>query len=273
MTDIEGNISPKLNKGFFARLFTPPHEKNFIDGCKAIALGEESKIAYEYFSQAAVLADGAFVAGYFAFRFGEYDKATIYFKTAIDQIAYLGFHFSKYEVEMQLKLTICEDIDVIITPDSRGLVLGMAEVCQAMKNHSEAIDYLQRLRKSHSDDHIVLLSLLEILYEQNPNDKDNLKHIIALSSISDNTNCIACAIFLYRAKALLGLGMPDGARETLTKALRLSKDCPTSLRCAFHYDRAIVYEALNKPDRARTDREVLFSENPYYKDISEKLGL
>lgn len=272
MADIEGSVGPKIDKGFFARLFTPKSEKCFIDGLKSIA-NRESKIAYKHFSQSTEIADGAFMAGYLALQYGDHKQASIYLRTAVLDAAYLGEYFAKYEVKLQLKLSICDDITIAISPDRRGATLCLVEVYQLLKYYHEAIKRLKALNQFYPGDNVILHSMLGILYECNPTNKDNLKQIIALSSSSDNTNFIACATFLYRAKALLGLGMPEGAREILTKALRLSKGCPTSLHCAFRYERAIVYEALNKPDRARTEREILFSEDPYYKDISQKLGL
>nr|MCA8837885.1 DUF4236 domain-containing protein [Pseudomonadota bacterium] len=272
MASIEAVTSNSLNKGFFARLVTPASETSFVDACKALSEGNTDK-AYQHFCQSADLADGAFMAGYLAFQNSDNEKAVGYFKTAIAKSQRLGIYFSKYDMQMQLKLSISDDIDAVIAPDYRGAILGLVEVYQETKYYDQAITHLQSLRKRNPEDYVVLLSLVELLHEHGPRSKTNLKRIVTLTSDCENTNFIECAILLYRAKALMGLGLPQVARETLTKALRRRKGCPNSLRCALHYERAGAYEALKQKARARADLESVYTADPDYEDIEKRLDI
>ena len=84
---------------------------------------------------------------------------------------------------------------------------------------------------------------------------------------------IHAAILLYKARALRTLGLDEAARDTLTPALRRTKDRPAELLHALRYERALVYEALGRHAQARSDLERLFAENPTYEDVAARLDL
>ncbi|MCA8837950.1 MAG: hypothetical protein K8963_08895, partial [Proteobacteria bacterium] len=230
-----------------------------------------SEKAYQHFSQATDLADGAFMAGYLACLNNEHLKAIDHFKTAIEKSTTLGNHFNQYKISLQIKLSISDDIEAIIIPDHRGAILGLIEAYQASKNYTQAINHLQALRKTNPKDNLILLALVEMLYEHKPGNKANLKRIDTITNDCENTNFIECAILLYRAKALIALSQTLAARDTLTLALRKRKNCPTPLRHALLHKRAATFEALNQTARAQADLQSIHTENPNYEDVSKRL--
>jgi hypothetical protein len=48
--------------------------------------------------------------------------------------------------------------------------------------------------------------------------------------------------------------------------------CPTYFK-RFGYERALVYEDLGKPRRARAELEKIYAEAPDYEDVAARLGL
>ncbi|MDZ7816544.1 MAG: hypothetical protein U5N86_11285 [Planctomycetota bacterium] len=67
--------------------------------------------------------------------------------------------------------------------------------------------------------------------------------------------------------------MLDAARATVTEALKRDTDHSDDLRKALLYERALVYEARSWKKRYRTALEQLYSTDPDYEDVAERLGM
>lgn len=89
----------------------------------------------------------------------------------------------------------------------------------------------------------------------------------------ENESEIHAALLLYKARALRKLGLNEAARDVLTKALRRKKDRSNELLHALRYERALVYEALGRHKRARSELEKLYAEASDYEDVAPRLGL
>ena len=89
----------------------------------------------------------------------------------------------------------------------------------------------------------------------------------------ENETPVHTALLLYKARALRGLRLLDAARETLKDVLRRRKGRSEELLRALRYERALVYESLGKPRRARSELEKLYAETPDYEDVAARLGL
>ncbi len=81
------------------------------------------------------------------------------------------------------------------------------------------------------------------------------------------------ALLLHGGRALRLLGLPTGARDTLTKALRRRKGRPAELLRDARYERALCYEALGQRSRARQELERVYAEDPDHEDTAQRLGL
>ena len=78
--------------------------------------------------------------------------------------------------------------------------------------------------------------------------------------------------FKIRSTVILTI-RTDAARETLTGALRRKKGRSEELLRALRYEWALVYEELGQRQRARSELEKLYAEDPDYEDVAARLGL
>ncbi len=287
----------RLTLGFFRRLVTPGEEKALVEGCRELALGDEKK-ALEHLEKAVHLADGAYLAGFLALDQGRLVEAGAWLSRAAENHRRLGRFFEKYGISATMILPITDEVSAHAGPDLRGVLLGLVEVYQRQERWEDAIACLERLRRLEPEDVVVKLSLAELLWEAGRERRtageggrregagggsergergvagtDVCRRIVRLAEGIENETPVHAALLLYRARALRGLGLPDAARETLTGALRRKKGRPEELLRALRYERALVYEELGQPRRARSELEKLYAEDPDYEDVAARLGM
>jgi len=212
----------RLTLDFFKRFVTPDDEEALVDGCRELVLGNEDK-ALHHLEQAAYLADGAYLAGFLALKKERLEEAADYLTTAAEKHSRLGRYFSKYGISATMSLPITDEISAHVSPDLRGVLLGLVEVCQRQERWQDAIACLERLRRLEPDDVVVKLSLAELLLDAHPGDKNVCQKVVRLVEGIENETPIHAALMLYKAKALRHLGLATAARDTLTAALRRKK--------------------------------------------------
>jgi len=268
------SVHPKdrLTLGFFKRLVTPSDEKALVDGLRELALGNEA-LALAHLRQAIHLADGAYLAGFLSLKKERLEEARSFLESAAKKPDQLGRYFAKYGVDALISLPITEEVSAHVSPDLRGVLLGLVEVYQRQKRWEDAIRCLERLEQLEPNDVVVKLSLAELLLEARPNDRATYQKIVRLAEGVENESQLHTALLLYKAKALRGLGLLKAARETLTGALRRKKGRDEALLRALRYERALVYEDLGQHRRARTELEKLYAEDPDFEDVAARLGL
>ena len=251
------------------QLNVPDDQKALADGCKALADGNEDA-AFSHLQNATHLADGAFLAGLLALKRERFAEAAQYLATAVEKEAELGRNLSNYGVGATLSLPITEEVTAHITPTVHGALLALAEVYQAQEKIPEAIACLERLQQRGPTDVVVKLSLAELLAE-NHSDRDTLQKVVKLTEGVKNESAVHAALLLYKAQALRGLGLLDGAADVLTATLRRQKDRPDELLRALRYERALVYEGQGQAKKARTEFEKIYAEDPHYEDVAARL--
>jgi len=185
----------------------------------------------------------------------------------------LGRSFSKYGISAHLSLPITDEVSAHVGPDLRGVLLGLVEVDQRQDRPDDAMACLERLRRLEPDDVVVKPSLAELLSTARPGDRDVCRKIVRLAEGIGNETPIHTALLSSEARALRGLGLLDAAREALTRALRRKKGRSDELLRALRYERALVYETLDKPGRARGGLERLYAGDPDCEDVAERLGV
>jgi len=262
----------RLTMGFFKRLITPDDEEAFVDGCRELSLGDEVK-AFKHLEQAIHLADGAWLAGFLALKTEHLDEAEQYLKLAAEKQERLGCYFTKYGVEAALRFSITDEVDAIIKPDLRGVLLGLVEVYQQQSSWQQAIHCLNQLQMIEPDDVVVKLSLAELLLDASPDDNNTCKQIIGFTQDIENETPIHAALLLYKGRALRTLGLAEAAKQVLTIALRRRKGRSDKLLHAIRYERALAYEQMGQPRRARSDLERIYAEDPNYADVAVRLGV
>ena len=244
----------RLTLGFFKRLITPGDEEALVDGMRELALGNEDK-AFEHLKQAVHLADGAYLAGFLAFKKGMLKEAEQYLAAAYKNYRRLGTHFSKYGISATMSLPITDEVSAHVGPDVRGILLALVEIYQRQKKWKDALDCLNKLRRLEPDDMVVRLSFIELLMELQPNDLSVFRRVVHMTEGVENESEIHAALLLYKAKALRRLNLKEAARDVLTRAIRRKKDRSNDLLRALRYERALVYEDLGQHKRARSELE------------------
>lgn len=262
----------RLDLNFFQRLITPAGEEALVDGCRALAQGDEAA-ALKHLRQATSLADGAFLAGFLALKRKDFDHAIAWLHQCLENSARLGRYFTKYGMAATLSLPITEEVTAHLGPDRRGVWLGLAEAHQGRGEIAAAIDWLEQLRRKDPEDVVARLSLAELLLERDADDRKTCHRVVKLAQDIDNESDLHATLLLYKARALRGLGMLTPARDALTRALRRRKDRPEDLLQALRYERAEVYAELGNKARARREWEKLYAEAPEYRDVAQRLGL
>jgi len=220
----------RLTLGFFKRLITPDDEEAFVDGCRELALGNEDS-ALNHLRKAVHLADGAYLAGFLAFKKELLEEAEQYLNEAYGNYRKLGTYFSKYGISATMSLPIIDEVSAHVGPDVRGILLALVEIYQRQKKWEDALDCLNKLRRLEPDDVVVKLSVAEILMEARADDRNVCRRVVRLAEGIENESEIHAALLLYKAKALRKLHLNNAARDVLTKALRRKKDRSDSPSC------------------------------------------
>ncbi len=264
------SVQDRLDMGFFKRLVTPAGEVAFVDGCRELAKGHYNA-ALPYFEKSAHLADGAFAAGFIYLKQENAKQAIRYLKQAEQHYRQLDKSFTKYGMDLTLELPISDHMKAHVGPTLRGVLLTLVEACQFTGDMQEAYEHVHRLRGLEPDDVVILLSEVELLWEANSEHRDTCEHIVQMTKAVENKCHIHTTVLLYKARALIALGMHTAARDVLTTALRRRKDRPVDLLNALRYERAAVYEALGQGARARGDLEKIYASDPGYEDVRGRL--
>jgi tetratricopeptide (TPR) repeat protein len=265
-------VENRLSLGFFKRLFTPQDEEDFVDGLRAYVEKDEQK-ALKFFHQSQHIADAVFMGGFIDFKQGRFSEAVSAFLAADKLHKDLGRYFSKYGISLFLTMNITDEITAHIAPTRRGLLLGLVEAYQELKEYEKAVEVLMKLRRLVPDDVLVKVSLAELVLEAAPDDRKTCSGIVKMASDVENESNIHAALLLYKARALRSLGLQTAARDALTAAARRKKDRNKDLLKAINYERALVYEELGERSRARAEFEKLYAEDPSFEDVAARLGI
>jgi tetratricopeptide (TPR) repeat protein len=265
------NTPDKLDLGLMQRLTIPADEIALVEALKALSAGDEAKALDE--AKKSYLADSAFLAGFLLFKQGDMNAAASAFTEALNNRDQLGKHIEKYELDFAVQLPITEEINVRIEPSAEGALLALAECNQNLGLNEVAIENLQELYKQHPDDLIVRLSLAEVLSEAYPDAQPVQQQIVTLAENIHNESPIHAALMYYRARALRKLGLIDGAKDTLTKALKRTKGSPDDLLRALRYERAVIYDMMGDTQKAHAEFQKIYAESPFYEDVAVRLGL
>lgn len=260
----------RLTLGFFKRLVTPAGEKSFVAGCRELAQGRY-KAALPHFEAATHLTDGAFAAGFLYLKQERTDKAIPLLAQAVRDHRKLGRYFAKYGLALTLDLPITDEAEAHVGPTLRGALLTLVEAYQVAEDWHAAYQCLQRLRKLEPDDVVIRLSMVELLWQANHGNDETCRHIVKLTRETGNACFVHTALRLYKARALNGLNMHSAARSLLTETLRHRKDRAPGLLNALRYERALAYDGLGQPKRARSDLETIFADDPGFADVEKRL--
>ena len=262
-----------LELGFFDKWRVPKEEQVVVEGFKALVGGDHS-LALEYFEKAANTADAHWIAGMIRLKQGEHDLAERHLKFALSHEKALGTLVCKYDVEVILKLPITEHIFALAQPRRRGTLLALVECQQDRGDYQSALDYCQQLVDEYPEDLLVTLSLIELQSMMaSPLTESTAKQWVAMIGTLNNDSDVHAALLMYKAQALMVLGLDKASLTTLSQAYRKKRDRDVELLRAIRYQRIKAYQQLGQKSRARAELEGLYSDAPDYEDVAEQLGL
>ena len=261
----------RLSLGFFRRLMTPVAERGFVDGLRAMNEGQGAA-ALEALEGAASLPDAAWMAGMLRLQREDLSAARAHLSTALDGVSQLGVLYGKYGIEAQVSLPVTPDISAHVRPRERGTRLALVEIAQLQSDPASAMGHLEALLRLDPEDPVVVLSFAELALDQ-PQDRALMERVVVLTGAQVNETPVDTAALLYRARAMVALGLPEAAITVLTLANRRRKDRPESLMRQIRYDRAVLYEQAGRRAQARREFERLYAEAPGFEDLRERLGL
>lgn len=261
----------RLQLGFFQRLLTPPDEKQFVDGIRALNDGDTAA-ALTALETAAEHPDAAWMAGMLRLKQEQFNEAKTHFHSALAGLDTLGALFEKYGIAAQCALPITEEIVAHVLPRERGTLLALVEIAQHEGDNVVAMRHIERLLELDPDDPIVLLSFAELAQDQS-NDRAVMDRVVRLTASVENSTPVDTAILLYRARALVAMAMPAAAVDVLSLANRRRKDRPQDLLLQIRYERAVLYEKLGRRAQAKQEFDRIYAVDPDFKDLKTRLGI
>lgn len=222
---------------------------------------------------AAELPDAAFLAGMILMTMHRYREAENYFLQALQYPWEIGSSFSAFQIHTQINLPVTHELTVHITPTVHGVNLMLAEAYQQLQEWDKAIHQLREIVNHDPSDIVAKVFLCELLVDTHSNDPEVMQEVVRMGEGVENETDVHAAMLLYKARALALLRMPQAARDTLTMALRRTKDRSQHILLALRYERARIYEEQGQQTMARADYEKIYAIDPDYEDVSTKLGI
>jgi tetratricopeptide (TPR) repeat protein len=170
-------------------------------------------------------------------------------------------------VHMGLTLKITDMVSAQAPFDLIGATLMLAEHYQRVGRLDEAIGLVQRLHAANPADTCIMLALADLLFA----DKD-YEAVVELTRNASNDNDRGVALLHLRGRALLALRRHHAAVASLRDALAKTANRDPELLKAVRYDRALAYEGVGDESRARKDLGRVFTMDPNYADVRERLA-
>jgi len=261
----------QLDQGFFKQLFYSEGEKNFIQGLKFFLSGNLNEAFLAF--QKSGLTDGDFMCGFILLGKNDYIGAERYLLICQNNLTQLGSMINKINQDMELLLNVTEYIEAPIHLDRRGLALSLVEAYQHQNKYSESLQILTEIWNDNPSDKIVCLSLTDVICMSESAQMHQIKDIIELTKAIENEEPIDTNILYLRSYGLYRLDLLDAAIEQLTGILRRTKNRPDDLMIDIRYLRGQMYEVNGQLSKAKKDYQLIYSKNPSYEDIADKLGL
>lgn len=260
-----------LDLGFFRNIATPSTERELVAGLKQYLSGNTDE-AFSTFRGNTSLLDSVFMYGFLSLGKSLFQEAEAAFVKCRGALGDLGDSIHKYIKGFQLTLQITDYIDSPIEINRRGLSLAMSEAYQKQGKFAEAIREVTALWVSNQSDSVVCLSLCELVVTCPSASKAELEDIIQMTSTVKNCDPIDTNILYLRGAAMYRMQLADAAIQHLSLLLRKKTDRPDSLLHQIRYLRGRLYEQQNQKARAKKDFELIYAEDPGFRDVRSRVG-
>lgn len=271
-TNIPQQSDPFNNVGFFKQMLMSPSERQLVHGLQALSKGRTGE-AKDCFRQGFPLLDCVFLYGYLVLGEGSCAEAETSFSQCFMNIQELGKTIGKIDANFELLLAISEYIEGPIQIDGRGLGLAMVEALQKQNKHEETYDLIEQLCRSFPNDKVVKLSAIDFIAQASASSREQQNFAVELSSNISNDEPIDTNILYLRAYVFYQLDLVDAAVNQLTDILRKTKNRSEELMMDIRFLRGQIYELSGQKTKSKKDYEMIYSKNPNYQDVAERLGV
>ena len=264
------SVPSSLDLGFLQRIVTPPEEEQLVAGLKQYLSGQNIE-ALNTFRSCITLQDAVFLSGFLALGQGFHAEAEKAFLQCLASVSTLGRIIQKYIQGFHLSLRITEYVDAPIDVDSRGVNLALAETHQTQGNFDRAIQIVKNLWNANPTDLVVCLSLSDLIVANPASSRQDLENVVKLITGVVNDAPIHANLLYLRGAAMYRIQLADAATKQFSELLRKKKDRPEALLRQIRYFRGRLYENAGQSTLARKDYQLIYAEDPSYKDVASRV--
>ncbi len=250
--------------GFFA----PRHEKKLAKGLEDYEAGQEDA-ALEHFLDAAPDEPGAAIlaATILAEREGgEYQAIELLEGVVQSDGEFPTPLMEKYLASTKIGINITPNVNVSVPVDGLAATLLLVELYQSNRRIREAIALLEEVAEL-ANEPVLILSLCE-LYAS----REIWDGIIDRARQVEPVDDVTLEIVIYYGRAMQEKGLHEAAISVFSKALRKKKDRNPQLLREAAYWRAISYQEQGKRSQAQKEFELLYAEDPNFRDVAQRLA-
>lgn len=262
---------PSLDLGFFRNMFISSEERGLVAGMKLYLAGQ-TDAAYTTFRANGNLVDSVFMFGFVALGRDLFQEAESAFLKCRGSVGEVGKAIHKYIQGFRLSLQVTEYFDALIDVDERGLSLALIEAYQRQGRFVDAIREGQVLWNINPSDTVVCLSLCDLVVGNPAATRADLESLVQMTASVENDDPIHAGILYLRGAAMFRMHLEQAAIQQLSVVLRRKIDRPESLLQQTRYLRGRLYEQQGQNARARKDYELVYADDPGFKDIRMRLG-
>jgi tetratricopeptide (TPR) repeat protein len=264
------NAAPILTRPPKPGLFAPAYEKAFYKAAKTYAAGDLHGAIVLFRTSAEedrsdrAVSDDLF-AGLLLVQAGDNAAAIPFLEKVVGSNHELPDELmAKYLEEAAIQLRVTSNVSVTLPFGSLAAALVLADCYRDRGRSEEAIGLLQQLHAIDPDP-VVTLDLCSMLLTERSYDE-----VVELSAGIANSDDVSAELCVVLARALSAKGLNDGALAACKEALRSKKRNNGTLTDA-RYVRAIAYERIGKRGQARKELELIYTTEPGYRDVRQRL--
>jgi tetratricopeptide (TPR) repeat protein len=172
----------------------------------------------------------------------------------------------KYLASTEIDIHITPHVTVTVPVDGLAATLLLVELYQSTRRVREAIALLEEVVEL-SNQPVLILSLCE-LYAS----REIWEGIIDRAQGVEPVDDVTVETAIYYGRAMQEKELHDAAISVFSKALSKKKDRNPELLREAAYWRAISYQEQGKNSQARKEFEILYAEDPNFRDVSQRLA-
>jgi tetratricopeptide (TPR) repeat protein len=171
----------------------------------------------------------------------------------------------KYLASTEIEINVTPNVSVNMPVEGLAATLLLVELYQSARRIREAIALLEELVEL-ANEPVLVLSLCE-LYAS----REIWEGIVDRGAGVEPVDDVTLEIAVYYGRAMQQKGLHDAAISIFSKALSKKKDRNPQLLHEAAYWRAVSYQEQGKLSQARKEFELLYAEDPNFRDVDRRL--